>query len=354
MDLTKYKSKGRIGLENLGNTCFLNACMQVLSNTYELNHILDVNMNNSSNNVTKEKTPNDIILTEWNELRTIMWSGNGIIAPRKFVHNVQQIAKAKDRDLFTGHAQNDMPEFLLFFMDCIHSSISRNVKMNINGVAQNDTDRIAIKCYEMLKQTYLNEYSEIMDMFYGIYISMIESKDKKILHSIKPESFFILDLPITDNVSVFNNLYDCLNHYTKPELLDGENAWYNEKTKQKEDVKKQIRFWNFPQIVTMTLNRFTADGTRKINNNISFPVDNLDLSPYACGYKAASYQYELYGICNHIGGVTGGHYTAFVRNVDNIWLHYNDKTVEIVGENPEGIVSPAAYCLFYRKKNNQV
>ena len=70
--------------------------------------------------------------------------------------------------------------------------------------------------------------------------------------------------------------------------------------------------------------------------------------------KAASYQYELYGICNHIGGVTGGHYTAFVRNVDNIWLHYNDKTVEIVGENTEGIVSPAAYCLFYRKKNNQV
>ena len=41
MDLSKYKDKGRIGLENLGNTCFLNACMQVLNNTYELNHLLD-------------------------------------------------------------------------------------------------------------------------------------------------------------------------------------------------------------------------------------------------------------------------------------------------------------------------
>jgi ubiquitin C-terminal hydrolase len=41
MDLSKYKDKGKVGLENLGNTCFLNACMQVLSNTYELNHFLD-------------------------------------------------------------------------------------------------------------------------------------------------------------------------------------------------------------------------------------------------------------------------------------------------------------------------
>ena len=42
MDLSKYEGKGLIGLENMGNTCFLNSCMQVLNNTYELNHFLDM------------------------------------------------------------------------------------------------------------------------------------------------------------------------------------------------------------------------------------------------------------------------------------------------------------------------
>jgi ubiquitin C-terminal hydrolase len=142
-----------------------------------------------------------------------------------------------------------------------------------------------------------------------------------------------------------------MNHYTKAELLEGDNAWFNETTGKKEDVKKQIRFWSFPQIVVITLNRFTPDGTSKLNNHIMFPLDDLDLSPYVCGYKASSYKYELYGICNHMGGVTGGHYTAFVRNVDNEWLHYNDRIVEIV-DNPNAVISQAAYCLFYRKKNN--
>jgi ubiquitin C-terminal hydrolase len=348
MDLSKYKDKGRIGLENLGNTCFLNACMQVLNNTYELNHLL-----NKTQITSLPGSPNKIILEEWDELRKIMWSGNGIVTPRKFVHNVQQIAKEKGRDLFTGHAQNDMPEFLLFFMDCIHSSISRNVKMNINGTPKNDLDKMAIQCYKMLEAVYLNDYSEIMDMFYGIYVSVIVSKDTNEVQTMKPESFFVLDLHIDNNIETPQTLYDCLDTYVKPEILEGDCAWYNEKTGKKEDIKKQIQFWNFPQIVIITINRFTPDGTSKVNKNITFPLDNLDLSKYVCGYKPATYQYELYGICNHIGGVTGGHYTAFVRNVENNWLHFNDRIVESV-DNPNDVISPAAYCLFYRKKNNTV
>jgi ubiquitin carboxyl-terminal hydrolase 8 len=348
MDLSKYHNKGLTGLTNLGNTCFLNSCMQVLNHTYELNRFLDTG---NLKKLVKKDLPDSKILSEWDDLRTVMWSGNGIVTPRKFVYNVQQIAGIKNKELFTGWAQNDMPEFLLFFIDCIHNSISKGVTMKISGNKSNDVDEIAISCYKMLKSTYETEYSEIMNIFYGVYISEIISKDGGKRYVLKPEQYFILDLPVMDENGFAQTLYDCMNIYTKPEILEGDNAWFNETTKQKEDIKKQISFWNFPNILVIVLKRFTPDGNHKINTLIDIPIDNLDLSSYVRGYHASSYIYELYGICNHIGGVMGGHYTAFVRNSEMKWLHFNDANVDIV-QNTSNLISPMAYCLFYRKKNN--
>lgn len=348
MDLSKYKDKGKIGLENLGNTCFLNACMQVLNHTYELNHFLD---SDKYKQYLKKNIPDAEISTEWDDLRKVMWSGNGIVSPNRFVHNIHRIANIKGRDIFTGWAQNDMPEFLLFFMDCLHNSISRGVNMKVSGQSENKLDELAINCYTMLKTIYEKEYSEIMDMFYGIYVSEIISIKDNIQHVVKPESFFILDLPIFEHGKLASNLYDCFDIYIKPEILEGDNAWYNEKSGIKEDIKKQISFWNFPKILVITLKRFSPDGQQKLNSLITFPLENLDLSKYVRGYNKDSYKYDLFGICNHMGGVMGGHYTAFVKNSENLWIHCNDRNVEMV-ENPESVISPMAYCLFYRKKNN--
>jgi ubiquitin carboxyl-terminal hydrolase 8 len=348
MDLSKYKELGRTGLENLGNTCFLNSCMQVLNHTYELHAYLD---SNKYEKTLKRDLPDSNILIEWNDLRKVMWSGNGIVSPNRFVHNVHQVAEIKNRDIFTGWAQNDMPEFLLFFLDCMHNSISRSVTMRISGNPENKVDKMATECYKMLQTTYAKEYSEIMDMFYGIYVSEIISKQTNKSLTMKPESFFILDLPIISQDGVAKSLLDCFDLYCKPEFLEGDNAWYNEKTGVKEDIKKQLSFFNFPKILVIVLKRFTPDGSQKINNKIDFPINDLDLSKYVRGYNPKSYVYDLYGICNHMGGVMGGHYTAFVRNSENQWLHYNDRNVETV-ENPESIITPMSYCLFYRKKNN--
>ena len=348
MNINKYKSKGYTGLANLGNTCFLNSCIQVLNHTYEFHAVLD---STKLQKIKKENNPDSVILDEWNDLRNVMWSGNGVVSPNKFVSFVQQVARRKNKDIFTGWAQNDMPEFLLFMMDCIHNSISRGITMKISGKVQNSVDSIAVNCYNMLKDIYSKEYSEIMNMFYGIYISEIISKDGKTKHLIKPESYFILDLPILNGKFMMNTLYECIDLFVKPEILEGDNAWHNETTGLKEDVQKQISFWNFPNVLVIMLKRFTPDGTQKINSLIQFPIDNLDLTKYVRGYNASSHIYELYGICNHMGGVMGGHYTAFVKHADDKWVSYNDNSVEII-KNRETIITPMAYCLFYRKKNN--
>jgi ubiquitin C-terminal hydrolase len=95
----------------------------------------------------------------------------------------------------------------------------------------------------------------------------------------------------------------------------------------------------------------SPDGAAEINNVIQFPVENLDLSKYVKGYNPTSYVYDLFGVCNHMGGVSGGHYTAFVKNVAGQWIHFNDTSVELVRYN-NILVSPMAYCFILSEKNN--
>jgi ubiquitin C-terminal hydrolase len=225
--------------------------------------------------------------------------------------------------------------------------LSRSVSIKITGKKENKLDEVAVQCYTMLQNVYSKEYSEIMDLFFGIYMSEISSMADGTVHAIKPENFFILDLPVLDGNKLASNLYDCLDIFTKTEYLNGDNAWFNEKTGKKEDIKKRIMFWNFPKILVISLKRFSPDGQQKLNSKINFPLENLDLSKYVCGYSASTYKYDLYGICNHSGGVMGGHYTSFVKHIDNKWIHFNDTNVEIV-DNPQNIITPLAYCLFYR------
>ena len=350
MDLSKYEKNGITGIENLGNMCFLNSCMQVISHTYELNDFFDSPKYN-------EHLNKDIIDSEatiaWDELRKVMWSGNGVVSPKKFIHITQELAKKKGRELFSGFSQNDMPEYFMFFIDCIHNSIRRSVKMKISGNVENITDKLAVECYRLLQNLYEKEYSEIVDLYYGIYVNQITDIEGKKSLVLKPESYFILDLPILDGNNVKTNLYDCFNLFVKPDVLEGDNAWYNENTKEKQDVKKNVVFWNFPKILVIVLKRFTPDGQRKINAKINFPIDNLDLSRYVLGYNPKSYVYDLFGVCNHNGGTTGGHYSAFVKHASNKWIHFNDHVIESV-EDPNRMVTSMAYCLFYRKKNSQI
>ena len=343
--IDNYKNKGLSGLSNLGNTCFINSCMQILSHTYELNEVL--NMENFKKKL-KNKCDSALLL-EWDNLRQLLWNNNCIVSPGKFIKTIQKLAQIKGMDMFTGYSQNDLPEFLLFVIDCFHNSLSREIKMTISGQTENETDTIAVKCFEMIKNMYSKEYSEIWNLFYAVHVS--EISDLKTGESLKitPEPYFMIDLPIPSN-NKSPTLIDCFNLYVEGETLDGENGWINEATKERIDIKKKIQFWSFPNILVIDLKRFNTR-LQKSQVLVTFPMDNLDLSEYVIGYKKNSYKYELYGVCNHSGGVMGGHYTAYVKNANGKWYHFNDTSVSEVGLL-DSIVSPKAYVLFYRKKAN--
>jgi ubiquitin carboxyl-terminal hydrolase 8 len=353
-DFSKYIGHGYSGLKNLGNTCFLNSSIQVLNHTYELIELLKSQRTKDNLNIEKY---DHYINTEFIELNNNVMEKNGIIMPNRFVECVHAISTKKGRDLFTGWAQNDMPEFLLFIIECLHNSISRPVTLKIKGTCENSKDEMALKCLNMLSVAYEKDYSEIMHLFYGIYVSQIKSISTKDVLGVNSENYFMIDLPIPirknhlQNIKQIN-LYDCFDLYTQEEILEGDNAYFNSKTNAKENVTKNITFWSFPQILVITLKRFYVSNIiTKIEDFIDFPLENLDLSKYCSGYNPQSYVYDLYGICNHYGNTMGGHYTAFVKNAEKKWVHYNDEQVHILLNNSI-IKTNNAYCLFYRKKNS--
>jgi len=342
LNFKNYEDKGLTGLANLGNLCYVNSCVQILSHTYELNDfLLDEKYKTKLND-----KPDSVLLLEWDKLRELMWSSNCTIAPWGFVKSVQKVAGMKNQDIFSGHSQNDTEEFLLFVIDSFHNALSREVDMNITGAAMNETDKLAKVCYKMMKEMYVKEYSEMLQFFYGIHVNVLTSKDNQKILSMKPEPFSVLNLPIpATNESV--SLIDCVDLHCKSELLEGDNAWLNEETNQKEDVNRMIVFWSLPDILIIDLKRWDNYG-RKIDKFIDIPMNNLDMSKYVKGYNSASYIYELYGICNHMGNSNGGHYDANVKNANGKWYNFNDTNVNEINE--ESVISNGSYCFFYRKK----
>lgn len=337
-DFMQYKDMGFTGLANLGNTCFMNSALQCLSHTYELNNFLDQGTYKNRLN----DTPESLVLCEWDNLRKMMWSENCTISPGGFVGAVQKVARIKDRVIFTGWAQNDLTEFLQFVTECFHESICREVEMNIQGNAITNTDKLALSCFKMMKNMYKKEYSEFLNMFFGIHVSKIKSLESDYLN-ITPEPFFNLNLPISDD----NTLEKCIELYTATEKMDGDNKILNDKTDKKEIAEKNIQFWSLPKILVITLKRFD-NNNRKNQRFIDFPLENLDMRKYIVGYDKESYMYDLYGICNHSGGSAGGHYTSYVKNANNKWYHFNDTNCNEI--NLGGLKTPLAYCFFYRKQ----
>ena len=363
-----FAGKGITGLMNMGNTCFVNSCLQALSHTYELNRFL----NDEKYKKRLTKKPDAVLLTEWDKLRTLMWSENCVVSPGGFMASMKQIARLKNQELFAQNSQNDVQEFLMFMMDSFHMALAREVNMTITGNVNNDKDIVGKKCYEMMKQMYTKNYSEMLNIFYGIQMSVIEklhgdgdsgapgadfSVDNILSLSPEPFSIISLSIPLVENPTTgktrIPTLYDCFSHYCEGERMEGDNAWFNEQTKQYQAVQKRIMYWSLPNILIIDLKRvqYTERGPAKITIPVEIPLHSLDLSAFVRGYKRDSYVYDLYAVCNHHGNFSkSGHYTATIRSADDIWYNFNDETVKQTDIKEDTITSNIPYCLFYRKR----
>ncbi len=61
--------------------------------------------------------------------------------------------------------------------------------------------------------------------------------------------------------------------------------------------------------------------------------------------------YDLYAVSNHMGGLGGGHYTAYAKNLnDGQWYLFDDAFVEAVRDAERQVKGSSAYVLFYARR----
>ena len=189
-----------------------------------------------------------------------------------------------------------------------------------------------------------------------------------------PASAVLAKLPAdlsTPHTSGERRLVACLQAFAAPEVLQGEDAYVCDACRKAEEkpaaqsrqpAVKWLQIARVPRVLTLHLKRFRSMGRRvhKLDDPVPFPA-LLDLSAFTCepgepvshfsklGGAAAlqkSAPMRLYGVVEHQGNFSGGHYIAYVR-IGDCWYRMNDSIVTCVRE--EEVLAKQAFLLFYER-----
>ena len=324
-----FLKKGLCGITNTGNTCFINTILQCIN----ANRDLAVILFNDKYKLNQKSIAKHIV-EQWIILSKILWTKNCVVTPTSFINTLLQVQKKKNINMTIGN-QQDSQEFLQFFLELFHEGLSSEVKITIQGEPKNSTDKKAVVAYTRWKNFFENQFSPIIKMYFGQYYNIVSKNDE---NSETYDPFSCVSLEILNQNC---NLYSCLDRFTSVETIQ---------TGEKSYLKKQILFWSLPQHLIIFLKRYSYDNCEKKKNYmVDFPLNNLDLSKYYRGYRKNKQIFQLYAVSNHIGNCFGGHYYAYVKNLDGNWYKYDDNIVTQLPKNK--VVTENAYCLFYRKND---
>ena len=180
------------------------------------------------------------------------------------------------------------------------------------------------------------EFQKFKTGFYKYYEEFIDFKDAKI------------------NFRGELTLYDCLDHFRKEEKFEKEKPWYCDNCQRGVEAFKKSEIYLAPKFLIIQLKRFKLKGHKSlmelVNNKknetlVFFPIDNFEISNCILSDKNNS-NYHLVSVCQHTGGLQGGHFTTIARN-GNEWLEYDDDKVNPI--STDKIITEKAYMLIYRR-----
>lgn len=340
--------KGKVGLINRGNTCFFNSSIQILSNIEQLTNYFFTSEYETDilNRLSKDKDTkniNNIILSkEYAKLIKVLWTtGFPSVEPKSLHECIQKFDKT-----FDGFMQQDAQECMSFVLDALHEGLHYETLIHASGEIENEVDELMVNSIKKWSDIVSNKYSIIVDTFFGQFYIQTFSNDPNYefgkIVSTKYEIFNILNVQIRGVT-----LYDCLNSFFGKEPIDGE---FELNENQKILAKRKINIIKAPQILVIVLKRFSHH-MYKLDNMITFPLNNLNMGPYCIGYDTYETKYKLKSVVLHSGSLNGGHYYSYVNHINTKWYEYNDSSCSEIDINEKrDNLFKNGYILIYEKK----
>ncbi|XP_044153805.1 ubiquitin carboxyl-terminal hydrolase 36 [Bufo gargarizans] len=308
----KWERVSRVGagLQNLGNTCFLNSTVQCLTYTPPLANYL----------LSKEHSRNCqqggfcmLCIMQNHLIQAFANSGNSI-KPVSFIRELKKIARH-----FRFGSQEDAHEFLRYTIDAMQ-------KACLNGYAK------------------LDRQSQATTLVHQIFGGYLRSRVKcSVCKSVSDTFDPYLDIALEIRHSA--NIIRALEQFVRSDVLSGENAYMCAKCKKKVPATKRFSVHRTSNVLTLSLKRFANFSGGKITKDVGYP-EFLNIRPYMSQTNGDPVMYALYAVLVHSGySCHAGHYYCYVKASNGQWYQMNDSLVH--ASNIKVVLNQQAYVLFY-------